>query len=268
MTDVRTLVEETLRSELDVAGVASLHAIFARDDFQVVKARLQERQTYRLDSSTGTTFYVKRYTAPQSDSFWSGMFARSFSSPAAREWSVLRRLARLAVPAPQPAACFEERDGRRVLRAALVTVGLPAEISLQRVIREQPLPPARRQHFAHELGRLLRAMHDGGVNHRDFYLVHIRVGDDDRLYVTDLNRADIRKRVTRRWRVKDVGALLHSAPSQVTATDKARFARAYFGQRLRERRPFIEAVIRKAARMTARTQKRVAEGEANYHLVE
>jgi heptose I phosphotransferase len=268
MTDFRTLADDTLRAEVEAAGLASLDAIFSRDDFHVVKARLQERQTYRLDFPTGTTFYVKRYTAPHAESFWSGLFARSFSSPAAREWSVLRRLARIGVPAPRPAACLEEREGRRVLRAALVTVGLPAEISLQRVIREQALPPARRQHFARELGRLLRAMHEGGVNHRDFYLVHIRVGEDDRLYVTDLNRADIRKRVTRRWRVKDMGALLHSAPWQVTATDKARFARAYFGQRLRERRPFIEAVIRKAARMTARTQKRVAEGEANYHLVE
>jgi hypothetical protein len=30
----------------------------------------------------------------------------------------------------------------------------------------------------------------------------------------------------------------------------------------------IEAVIRKAQRMTAHTAKRVAEGEANYHVVE
>ena len=153
-------------------------------------------------------------------------------------------------------------------RAALVTVGLPAQISLEQVIRDQPLPPARRQKFARELGAILRAMHEGGVNHRDFYLVHIRVGDNDELYVTDLNRADIRRRVTRRWRVKDVAALLHSAPASVTASDKARFARAYFGQPLRERRPFIQAAIRKAARMTAHTRKRVAEGESNYHLVE
>ncbi len=268
MAELRSLVDEPLRADLESAGLATLDSIFARQDYQVVKARLQERQTLRCESPTGRVFYVKRYTSPAADAPWSGLFARAFSSPAAREWSVLRRLARLRVPAPEPAACLEERSGRRVLRAALVTVGLPAEISLQQVIREQPLPPARRQRFARELGRLLRAMHDGGVNHRDFYLVHIRVGEDDRMYVTDLNRADIRHRVTRRWRVKDVAALLHSAPSQVSATDKARFARAYFGRRLRERRAFIEAAIRKAARMTARTQKRVAEGEANYHLVE
>jgi tRNA A-37 threonylcarbamoyl transferase component Bud32 len=267
MPDVRLLLDESLRGELASAGLLSLDAIFARDDMQVVKARLTERQTFRCESPTGCVFYVKRYVDPEPESFWAGLFARSFSSPAEREWSVLRRLTRIGVPAPQPAACIEEREGKRVLRAALVTVGLPAEISLQRVIREQTLPPARRQRLARELGRLLRAMHEGGVNHRDFYLVHIRVGADDKLYVTDLNRADIRRRVTRRWRIKDVGALLHSA-AQATATDKARFAREYFGGRLRDHRDMIEAAIRKAARITARTAKRVAEGEANYHVIE
>lgn len=264
----RVVKDDSLEAELASAGLLSLDAIFARQDFQIVKARLEQRQTMRCEAPSGRVFYVKRYNSPPGESFWVGLLARQFSTPAAREWAVLRRLERLNVAAPHPAACIEERDGRRITRAALITVGLPAKLSLEQLIREQDLTPRRRQHFARELGNMLRAMHEGGVNHRDFYLVHIRVGEDDKLYVTDLNRADIRKRVTRRWRVKDVAALLHSSPAKVTATDKARFAKAYFGQRLRERKPFIQAAIRKAARMTAHTQKRVALGEANYHVVE
>jgi heptose I phosphotransferase len=266
MVDLRILADPDCRDELSAAGLLSLEAIFARQDFEVVKARLQQRQTMRCEAPSGRVYYVKRYNSPPGESFWAGLLARQFSSPAAREWAVLRRLERLGIAAPHPAACIEERNGKRVARAALITAGLPAEISLEKIILEQPLPPARRQRFARELGAILRAMHEGGVNHRDFYLVHIRVGEDDKLYVTDLNRADIRKRVTRRWRVKDVAALLHSAPAAVTATDKARFARAYFGQQLREHKSFVRAVVRKSARMTAHTRKRVEQGEANYHL--
>lgn len=267
MADSRLLVDDALAPLLRAAGLLELDLIFARDDMQVVKARLAERQTFRVRAGE-CSFYVKRYLNPESDSLLAGLFAQRFSSPAAREWHVLQRLEQLGVPAPHAAACMEEVVGGDLRRAAIITVGLPAEISLQKVIQTQDLTPARRHGFAIELGRLLRRMHEGGVNHRDFYLVHIRVGVDDTLYVTDLNRADIRKRVTRRWRVKDVAALEHSAPANVTRTDKARLWRAYAGGHLREHRDLIAAVLRKAARMSAHTRKRIAEGEANFHVVE
>ncbi|MCC7508874.1 MAG: hypothetical protein IT464_05835 [Planctomycetes bacterium] len=269
MTETRLLVEDSLRPELEALDLLSLDAIFLRRDLSVVKAKLAERQTLRMESPTGKSYFIKRYKQPAPDPFWSGLFAEQFDSPVQREWAVLRRLYKLGIDAPQPAACIEERDGARVLRAALVTVGLPAATNLQALLRTTEISPARRQRIAAQLGRILRTMHDGGVNHRDFYLVHILVGADDRLFVTDLNRADIRKRVTHRWRVKDVAALLHSAPGAVTATDKARFLCAYLGKRkLRAAREFIEAAQRKSARMTAHTRKRVAAGEANYHVVE
>lgn len=272
MSETRLLVDPKLKAELEGDGLLDLDALMAREDLHVIKARLESRQTYRLETSTGRTLYLKLYRKVEPESRFARLFAQRYDSPASREWHVLTRLHELGVPTMHPAACIEEVDGDRVKRAALLTVGLNAPISLQKVLLEEfgEYPqPARRQALARELGRILKLMHDGGVNHRDFYMVHIRVGGGDKLYVTDLNRADIRKRVTRRWRVKDLAALLHSAPhSIVTATDKARFAKAYFGGHLRDKRSLIEAVIRKAQRMTAHTKKRVAEGEANYHVVE
>ncbi len=271
MAETRILVDPALQAELAAEGMLDLDALAARDDLHTIKARLESRQTYRLQTSTGLTLYLKLYREIEPESRFMGLFARRFDSPASREWHVLQRLHELRVPTMRPAACLEEFEGSRVTRAALLTVGLDAPRSLQKLVQEELAEdpqPARRQQIAHELGRILQRMHEGGVNHRDFYLVHIRVGPDDELYVTDLNRADIRKRVTRRWRVKDVAALLHSCPSLVTATDKARFARAYFGGRLRQHRDFIEAAVRKAERMTAHTRKRMAQGEANYHVVE
>jgi heptose I phosphotransferase len=272
MADTRILVAPALRAELDAEGLLDLGALMGRQDMHVVKARLTSRQTYKVRLAGGRTIYLKLYRNVEPEPRFARIFARGFDSPASREWHVLQRLHEIGVPTMQAAACIEEVGDGRVTRAALLTVGLNAPRSLQRLLLEefsQYPQPVRRQALAHELGRLLRVMHEGGVNHRDFYLVHIRVGHNDELYVTDLNRADIRKRVTRRWRVKDVAALLHSAPTSiVTATDRARVGKAYFGGRLRDHRPFIEAVFRKAERMTAHTRKRVAEGEANYHVVE
>lgn len=271
LAETRILVDPALQAELAAEGLLDLDALYGREDLHTIKARLESRQTYRLQTASGLIFYLKLYREIEPESRFLGLFARRFDSPASREWHVLQRLHELRVPTMRPAACIEEVESGKVTRAALLTVGLDAPRNLQKLVQEdlaENPEPVRRQQIAHELGRILQRMHEGGVNHRDFYLVHIRVGSADELYVTDLNRADIRKRVTRRWRVKDVAALLHSCPSLVTATDKARFARAYFGGRLRQHRDFIEAAVRKAERMTSHTRKRMAQGEANYHVVE
>lgn len=272
MPQRRLLVDPALRDELEFDGLLDINTLVAHKGLETVKARLESRQTYRLKTSRGTTLYLKLYRRVEPEPRFARLLAQRFDSPASREWHVLERLLEINVPTMRAAACIEEFENDKVTRAALLTVGLDAPISLSRLIAEQfaESPQVeRRQSITIRLARVLRMMHESGVNHRDFYLVHIRVGPEDNLYVTDLNRADIRKRVTRRWRVKDVAALLHSAPTSiVTATDKARFMRTYLGNHLRAHRSFIEAVIRKADRMTARTNKRVAEGEANYHVVE
>lgn len=272
MAETRVVVAPALRNELEQDGLLNIDRLHEHESKEVVKARLASRQTYRLRTTTGRTLYLKLYREIQPESRLAGLLARRFDSPASREWHVINRLHELGVPTMHPAACIEEFDEGRVKRAALLTVGLNAPESLQTLILEEfseYAQPGRRQAIARELGATLRRMHDGGVNHRDFYLVHIRVGSGDRLFVTDLNRADIRKRVTRRWRVKDLAALLHSAPSSVvTATDMARLARAYFGESLRHHRTMIKAAQRKAARMTAHTRKRMSRGDRNYHVVE
>ncbi|MCA8913374.1 MAG: hypothetical protein KDB82_16870 [Planctomycetes bacterium] len=271
MAEIRILADPKLRPELKGEGLLDLDALCAREDLHTIKARLTSRQTYRLQTSGGHTLYLKLYHEVEPPSRFAGMFAQRFDSPASREWHVLEKLHEIGVPTMRGAACIEEVNGG-VKRAALLTIGLDAQHSLQTVLMEEfgEYPqPLRRQKIARDLGGILKQMHEGGVNHRDFYLVHIRVGHDDTLYVTDLNRADIRKRVTRRWRVKDLAALLHSAPhSVVTNADKARVAKVYFGGHLRDHRSMIQAVIRKADRMTAHTRKRLAQGESNYHVVE
>ena len=116
-----------------------------------------------------------------------------------------------------------------------------------------------------EIARSARLMHDNGVNHRDFYLCHFHLmppfdpasGPAARpeLRLIDLHRVQLRSRPTpRRWRVKDIGGLLHSALEfGVGRGDRLRFARLYSGRPLREtlRRDaaFWRAVQRRAHRL-------------------
>lgn len=265
---VSKLINDNLRPLLEAQNLLDLDSLFNLANAETVKALLAVRQTFKIQAADGTVLYIKRYTNPAADRFWDLLGARRFPSPASREYTVLLRLAELEIPAPQPAACLEEISGRRVRRAALVTLSLPPAVNLETLARGNTLNPRRRAALARNLGQLTRTMHEGGVNHRDFYFVHLLVDSDDRIHVTDLNRADIRQRVGRRWRVKDLGALLQSAPPEVTLSEKVRFARAYLASPLRQHRRLLADVQAKADTMKARTRKRVAQGRPNYHVAD
>ena len=89
-----------------------------------------------------------------------------------------------------------------------------------------------------------KKMHDGGVNHRDYYLCHFLLKtdqppanlgiDDIDLYLIDLHRAQIRKAVPRRWRIKDLAGLYFSSlDAGLTKRDYYRFIMYYEGKPLR-----------------------------------
>lgn len=257
--------DPAFEAPLRAAGLLDLASLFTRTDLQPVKAKLAERQTLKLDLPDGVTVYVKRYPKLRKPGL---LKLAAPPSPARREWMALTLLGHAGVPTIKPLALLEECEGKHAVRAALITLGLDAPQTLEDLVRGNP-DPTRKHAITRELARITRRMHDAGINHRDYYLVHIRVGAGDQLFVTDLNRADLRKVVPERWVVKDLAALHFSAPSHlVTSTDRARFLTTYTGKPLRESRALIKAITRKAERMDAHTRKKVAKGAANYHLPE
>ncbi|MBC7817464.1 MAG: lipopolysaccharide core heptose(I) kinase RfaP [Planctomycetaceae bacterium] len=105
----------------------------------------------------------------------------------------------------------------------------------------QPPAPKFRQALMKAIGNTTRLMHSAGLNHRDYYLIHLWLeqptADDGelRLHVIDLHRAMWHRRVPLYWRVKDLAALLFSARDfGITKSDCLRFLRAYRGRPLRE----------------------------------
>ena len=84
------------------------------------------------------------------------------------------------------------------------------------------------------VARLIRDMHEAGVNHRDCYLCHFLLHSGSRegtikLSVIDLHRAQIRDLVSERWIIKDLAALAFSAQDiGLTKRDWLRFLMMYF----------------------------------------
>lgn len=251
--------DEGHRVLLKHAGLLDFDAVMSRSVESPIK-EVAGRQTSVLALPDGRTVYLKRYFAiPWREA------VRSRLSGARREWDALLALRRLEIPTARPLVCAEERRGGVVRRAYLATLGIEHDGTLEAWMKERGAADFReRRRLVRHVGALLRRMHDGGVNHRDFYLAHLlRVGPD--VAVIDLNRADVRRRVGERWRVKDLAALCSSvAPSWAARTDFARLLRAYGTS---DRR-FVRAIVGRATSMRDRARRKAAAGVPNFHVNE
>jgi len=112
-----------------------------------------------------------------------------------------------------------------------------------------------------ELARVARTMHEAGMHHQDFYLTHLLIPDEgpsNRVYVIDLGRVRQRRRLSRRWVVKDLAQLNYSA-HLAGRSSRARFLRAYLG------RP-LEAGDRALMRRIERKSRAIARHSARHGL--
>ena len=89
---------------------------------------------------------------------------------------------------------------------------------------------------------MVRDMHAAGINHRDCYICHFLLhlpfsGKEEELKISviDLHRAQLRTRVPRRWRDKDlIGLYFSSMNIGLTQRDIWRFMKVYFAAPLKD----------------------------------
>lgn len=99
---------------------------------------------------------------------------------------------------------------------------------LAEVWLENPPSPTVKRRYLQRVAEMAARMHAGGVNHRDFYICHFLLTEDDQLSIIDLHRSLIHTRVPERWQLKDLAGLCFSAhPVALTRRDKLRFVRDY-----------------------------------------
>lgn len=195
------------------------------------------RRTVRFDAA-GATFFAKLHGGVGAREILKNLVTLKLPVLGARnEFDACRRLAAAGIPAPRVAAF-----GWRAVHPArgqsfIVCDALTNHVSLETLAERwagQPPPPRLRRRMILAVADLARAMHDAGVNHRDFYLCHILADADAlargeaRLTLIDLHRAQTRGSVPRRWRLRDLAALGFSAAGlRLSRADQLRFAARY-----------------------------------------
>jgi heptose I phosphotransferase len=109
------------------------------------------------------------------------------------------------------------------LQSMILTDELTGTVSLEDYCADwslHPPPSALRLQLVVLLADIARRMHGAGINHRDFYLCHFHLVRDSlaggplRCHLIDLHRAQLRRQIPRRWRVKDLAGLYFSAMRQ------------------------------------------------------
>jgi 3-deoxy-D-manno-octulosonic acid kinase len=117
------------------------------------------------------------------------LFSGAERTRAFREWRLLHELAARSLPAPRPVAARYVRSGL-FYRADLLTVELPARLTLAAALREGALDPRR---WA-DVGRCIGAFHAQGVRHADLNAHNVVLGPTHEVYLLDFDRGRIVRR--------------------------------------------------------------------------
>jgi len=166
------------------------------------------------------------------------------------EWRAIEKLTATGVRTLKVAGKGLRGTAPAHLESFVVTHALDEMISLEDLTRDWCGAQGRtrvllKRAILKRMAEMARRLHGAGLNHRDFYLCHFLVRDQDwgkwkpasplELTLIDLHRVQIRARVPERWLVKDLGGLLFSAfDAGLTRRDLLRFIATYRQQPWRE----------------------------------
>lgn len=236
---------------------------FLKIDIDIVRD-FKNRKTGRFEMG-GKGFYIKKHFDCGPAAVLDELFhLRKPHIGAEHERIVLDKLHTIGIETMQVAAFGQEGKTLASQRSFLVTEELTHVKSLEALCGQWPTTPppaALKKSLIGLVARILKTLHNNGLNHRDCYLCHFLLdttgkADDyqqrkQKLFLIDLHRAQQRSRVPLRWRVKDIGGLYFSAMDiGLTQSDLFHFMCLYtdkpLRQTLREDKRFWEAVQQRA----------------------
>jgi heptose I phosphotransferase len=190
---------------------------------------------------------------------------------ASNEWRALLRLKELGVDTMHPVAFGARGSNPARQHSFIITEELAPTSSLEDFCRDWcavPPAPTFKRTLIERVAEMARRMHQGGVNHRDFYICHflLHLPVDYRmpkLSLIDLHRAQVRKHTPRRWRDKDLASLhFSSLEIGLTARDRLRFLRIYFDRPLRtilrDEASLLDFLAQESARLQERYHRKFA----------
>lgn len=203
-----------------------------------VHRQAANRRTLRIDADSGKSYFAKLHDGVGWNEVAKSLLSAKAPVLGARnEYAACRALAANGVTAPTVAA-FGERGRNPARRKSFVVCdALEGYASLEDFVchwTARPPPVALKRRLVVAVARLVRAMHEAGVQHRDCYLAHFHAevrklaAGEVELAVIDLHRARQRRPLPARWRRRDLAALLYSAAHlPLTRMDRRKFVAAY-----------------------------------------
>lgn len=231
--------------------------------------KIKERETLKIELTRGN-YYLKRFmSSKQFYAIWTYLFNKS-EIGALPEYSAIKRLTALAIPTLILTGFGIEK--KLAPRSFLITKEINGVNLEQYTTNWLQIPPSRSIKLAiiSQLATTIRVLHHYGINHRDCYLCHFWLNpmiplpqgtiNNLSLVVMDLHRAQIRKQVPLRWKIKDLSGLLYSAwQIPLTMRDLCRAIEIYTGQPWRQQlidhKRFWQLILKKAIRLRNREHR-------------
>jgi len=164
------------------------------------------------------------------------------------EWCAIRRLHELGIET-MTSVGFGSRGINPARRESFIlTEAIEDAVSLEDYCANWPQQPplfVTKLRLLRELAAISSTLHSHGICHRDYYLCHFLLHDQEafregkiekpKLSLIDLHRAMIRHRLPTRWVIKDIAGLYFSALHiGLTRRDFLRFVKLYSGKTLRQ----------------------------------
>jgi heptose I phosphotransferase len=207
-----------------------------------VYRQVEGRRTQRIFFAKQPYFLKQHFGVGWREIFKNLMQLRLPVLSAKNEWQAVQHLNALAIPTVTIAGYGYRGMNPARLQSFLLTDELTQVISLEDLCQDwarTPPNPVFKRVLIREVARMARNMHNGGMNHRDFYICHFLWDTTSplvapRLYLIDLHRAQIRRQVPKRWLIKDLAGIYFSSKDiGLTARDLWRFIAEYRQQPLR-----------------------------------
>ena len=213
------------------------------DRFHAKQGRSTGRLILEADGRQLSVYLKRHYRLPRWRGWLSALWPGRGWSPALDEWRHLEWAREAGIPVPSAVAAAESIGPWGRLQSCLAVEELAGMLPLHEAIplAASRLDPRAFQHWksglAREMARLTRRLHDRRRFHKDLYLCHFYVRENDipfrravegNVSLIDLHRLRHHPLTWPWWRVKDLAQLLYSSEvAGVTARDRLRFWRTY-----------------------------------------
>ncbi len=243
-------------------GLDCIDAVFSFEgDRNLAKDNLAKHRT-RIQftlGATGGVCFLKRYDSPPPfDQMRNWLDHLRWASTAAYDRLPTGQLNAAGIKTAKVIAYGEQWAGLFEKRSFVITEKIPNAHSLEQKLPEYSYGSCpfekvdRKRRFIERLADFARQFHETGLRHRDFYLCHIFMTDNEEFYLIDLQRTFKPILFDKRFRIKDIAQLYYSAPGNVISrADRLRFYRHYTGRKklTRSDRFFIGRLKARAWRM-------------------